>query len=57
MNNSLELIRLNGGRAGYYLANLREKEYDYYGESLDEVSAVFIMLVIGKANPQESDLS
>lgn len=54
---AIELFRLNGGRAGYYLANLREKKYYYCGDSLDEVRAVFVMLGIGKADPQESDCS
>jgi len=54
---AIALFRLNGGRAGYYLANLREKKYYFCGDSLDDVRAVFIMLGIGKADPQASDCS
>lgn len=46
-----ELFRINGGRAGYYIANLRERKYYYCGTTLDEVKAVFIMLGIGKPDP------
>lgn len=51
---TIELFRLNGGRAGYYLANLRGKKYYYCGANWDDVQAVFLMLGVGKKDPVDN---
>lgn len=47
------LFRLRGGKAGYYLANLKDKRYCYCGESLEDVRAEFQRLGIGRDDPME----
>lgn len=39
-----ELFRINGGKLGYYLANLVDKEYYYCGKNLEDVKAKFVEL-------------
>ncbi len=48
---ALELFRINGGKTGYYLANLQDKQYHYCGTSFDDVKTTLIALGIGKADP------
>lgn len=48
-----DLFRINGGRLGYYLANLRDKRYYYCGESLEDVRLQLLALGIGRADPME----
>ncbi|NJL91562.1 MAG: hypothetical protein HC916_18600 [Coleofasciculaceae cyanobacterium SM2_1_6] len=50
-----ELFRINGGRLGYYLANLRDKKYYYCGEEEDSVKAKLLELGIGKIDPMEAN--
>ena len=47
----IEMFRLDGGKPGYYLVNLRDKAYYYCGSSWDDVKAVFLSLGIGKEDP------
>ena len=50
----IKLFRTGAGKAGYYLANLRDKQYYYCGLTLDGVKATLIELGIGRADPVES---
>lgn len=50
----IELFRLNGGKAGYYLADLRHKRYYYCGPQWNDVKAVLSQLGIGRDDPTES---
>jgi len=44
-----ELFRLNGGKAGYYLADLRHKHYYYCGQSFEDVKTMLLQMGIGRA--------
>ncbi|MHC5762608.1 hypothetical protein [Nostoc sp.] len=44
----VELFRVNGGKAGYYIANLKDKLYYYCGSTLDDVRRQFLSLGIGR---------
>jgi hypothetical protein len=48
---AVELFRINAGRDGYYLANLRDKKYYYCGLNLDDVKSTFLNLGIGRLDP------
>ena len=43
----VELFRLNGGLPGYYLANLRDRQYYYCGASLEDIKTTLHDLEIG----------
>jgi hypothetical protein len=43
----IALFRINGGRVGYYLANLRDLAYWYCGPELADVQAKLVDLGIG----------
>lgn len=47
----IELFRLNGGKSGYYLANLREKKYYYCGADWESVRNQLRSLGIGRDDP------
>jgi hypothetical protein len=47
----IELFRINCGRDGYYLANLRDKKYYYCGDGWAEVQAKLKELGIGRDDP------
>lgn len=47
----IALFRLNGGRAGFYLANLKDKQYYYCGRSLEGVQTQLFNLGIGRYDP------
>lgn len=49
----IELFRINGGKPGYYLANLRDRKYYYCGLEWEDVKATFQGLGIGRADPLE----
>lgn len=49
----IELFRINGGKLGYYLANLRNKKYYYCGIEVQDVKAKQLNLGIGRADPVE----
>ena len=48
---AIELFRVGHGRNGYYLANLRKKQYYYCGTEADEVKAKLRSLGIGRNDP------
>lgn len=50
---AIELFRINVGRSGYYLANLRSKQYYYCGLEWQDVKATLHQLGIGRLDPQE----
>lgn len=47
----INLFRVNGGKLGYYLANLRAKKYYYCGSSWEDVRTTLQDLGIGRADP------
>ncbi len=47
------LFRINGGKPGYYLANLKTKQYYYCGDSLEGVRTQLLSLGIGRSDPME----
>lgn len=49
----IELFRINGGKAGFYLADLRHKRYHYCGLSLKDVQSKLLHLGIGQASPEQ----
>jgi len=46
-----ELFKINGGNAGYYLADIKEQKYYYCGTEWDDVKAKFLELGIGRTDP------
>ena len=48
-----ELFRVNGGKLGYYLADLRHKRYYYCGQDWEDVRATLLQLGIGRSDPTE----
>jgi hypothetical protein len=48
----IELFRINGGTAGYYLANLKDKKYYYCGLDWEDVKRQLLTLGIGREEPQ-----
>jgi hypothetical protein len=48
-----EFLWLNGGKEGYYLANLEERQYYYCGTELEDVKARLRSLGIGRNDPME----
>ncbi|MDZ8138847.1 MAG: hypothetical protein RM049_26685 [Nostoc sp. DedQUE04] len=50
----INLFRINGGKAGFYLANFRDKKYHYCGQSREDVKAKLRSLGIGREDPMES---
>jgi hypothetical protein len=52
---AIELFRVGSGRDGYYLANLRKKQYYYCGTEAEFVKTKLRSLGIGRKDPiQES---
>ncbi|HAG81728.1 MAG TPA: hypothetical protein DCL61_11305 [Cyanobacteria bacterium UBA12227] len=49
-----ELFRVNGGKAGYYLADLRHKQYYYCGLKWEDIIITLQSLGIGQIDPIES---
>lgn len=49
----IELFRINGGRSGYYLANLKDREYHYCGLSLQDVKTTLQSLGFGRTDPMD----
>ncbi len=43
----IELFRINGGRTGFYLANLRDRKYYYCGLDWESVKTTLYNLGIG----------
>jgi 3'-phosphoadenosine 5'-phosphosulfate sulfotransferase len=49
----IELFKINGGKAGYYLADLRSKKYYYCGQDWDSIKVQLRSLGIGREDPTE----
>ena len=49
----IELFRVNGGKPGYYIGNLKQKQFYYCGDSSDSVKAQLRTLGIGRDDPME----
>jgi len=47
----VELFRVAGGKAGYYLANMRDKKYYYCGPNWEDVGLKLKELGIGRDEP------
>lgn len=45
---AIELFRISGGRAGYYIADLRHKKYYYCGLNSTDVKKTLLQLGIGR---------
>ncbi|MBE9106224.1 hypothetical protein IQ229_15155 [Nostoc cf. edaphicum LEGE 07299] len=54
MNVVAELFRINGGKSGFYIANVRDKKYYYCGQGWENVKAQLRSLGIGRDDPMES---
>ncbi len=50
---AVNLRKINGGEAGYYLADLRNKKYYYCGTEPEGVRAKLRSLGIGRDDPME----
>ncbi len=51
---AIELFRINGGKQGYYIANLLEKKYYYCGSNWEDVKITLKALGIGRDEPMEN---
>lgn len=49
----IELFRINGGKPGYYLANLRDRKYYYCGLRWEDIKTTLQNLGVGRADPLE----
>lgn len=49
----IELFRINAGRTGFYLANLRDKEYYYCGLVWEDIKVMLLSLGVGRNDPTE----
>ena len=47
----IELFRINGGKSGYYLANLRDRKYYYCGTEWNDIKTKLLSLGIGRKDP------
>jgi hypothetical protein len=47
----INLFRINGGKPGYYLANLKAKKYYYCGPNWEDVRTTLQSLGIGRPDP------
>lgn len=52
----IELLGINGGKPGYYLANLRDKKYYYCGLLWSDVKTTLQELGIGRTDLLEKQL-
>ncbi|AHJ28613.1 hypothetical protein NSP_22810 [Nodularia spumigena CCY9414] len=50
----VELFRVNGGKAGLYLADIRDKKYYYCGQKWEDVKGLLRELGIGRDEPSSS---
>ena len=50
---AIELFRINDGKPGYYLANLRDRKYYYCGDRWDDIRSTLQSLGIGRPDPTE----
>lgn len=49
----IDLFRVNGGKSGFYLANLKDRKYYYCGLAWEDVKTTLRTLGIGQADPLE----
>lgn len=49
----IELFRINGGKTGFYLANLRDRKYYYCGKNWEDIKTTLQSLGIGRPDPFE----
>lgn len=47
----INLFRLNGGRSGFYLINLKHGKYYYCGQTWEDIKTQLLHLGIGRADP------
>ncbi len=47
----INLFRIDGGKSGFYLANLRDKKYYYCGENREGIKSQLRELGIGREDP------
>jgi hypothetical protein len=50
----IELFRVNGGKSGYYIGDLKQKQFYYCGDNSDSVLAQLRSLGIGRDDPMEN---
>ena len=50
---AIELFRINGGKSGHYLVNMRSKQYYYCGTQFGNIRTKLQSLGIGRPDPQE----
>jgi hypothetical protein len=48
-----ELFRINGGKVGYYLVDLLDKQYYYCGATSEDVRHTLFLLGIGRPDPMK----
>lgn len=48
---AIELFRINGGKQGYYIANILDKKYYYCGAEWQDVKNKLLELGIGRRDP------
>jgi len=51
---AIELFRINGGKQGYYIANILDKKYYYCGTEWLDVKAKLLELGIGRPDPMSA---
>ncbi len=53
LNLVTDLFRINGGKPGYYLANLWDRKYYYCGSNLEDVRAKLLELGVDQEDPRK----
>jgi hypothetical protein len=48
---AIELFRINGGKQGYYIADIQDKKYYYCGQEWEDVKTKLQELGIGRPEP------
>jgi hypothetical protein len=48
---AIELFRINGGKQGYYIADIKDKKYYYCGSEWEDVKTKLRELGIGRPDP------
>ncbi len=48
---NVELFRINGGKLGFYIADLRHKKYYYCGIEAESIKSKLLEIGIGRVNP------
>lgn len=51
---AIELFRINGGKQGYYIANILDKKYYYCGTEWEDVKTKLLELGIGRPDPMSA---